>query len=120
MKRRRISTSPSSSTCAGPKNAASMTVEIFDAQGVKIADRNLTPADCKWQTSFDKAGSYVFKGAAVNADGVASSNPCEVTAYINAPPTCKLWTSCLPCEDYVNEPITFDANGSTDPTTASW
>ncbi len=99
----------------GTQNAASMTVEIFDAQGVKIASRNLTPADCKWQTSFDKAGSYVFKGAAVNADGVASSNPCEVTAYINAPPTCKLWTSCLPCEDYVGKPITFDANGSTDP-----
>ncbi len=34
---------------------------------------------------------------------------------VNAPPVCKLWTSCLPCTDYVGKPITFDASGSTDP-----
>lgn len=99
----------------GTQNAGSMTVEVFNAQGVKVATHALTPADCKWQTAFDKAGEYVFKASAVNADGILSSNPCEVSAYVNAPPVCKLWTSCLPCEDYVGKPITFDANGSTDP-----
>jgi len=100
----------------GPtQNAASMTAEIFNAEGVKIATHAFTPAAPKWQTAFDKPGEYTFKASATNADGILSSNPCEAKVVINAPPACKLWTSCLPCEDYVGKPITFDANGSTDP-----
>ena len=98
----------------GTQNAAAMSVDVFNAQGVKIGSHAFTPGDCKWKTAFDAAGTYVFKANATNADGILSSNPCEVSAYVNVPPVCKLWTSCLPCEDYVGRPITFDANGSTD------
>ncbi len=98
----------------GTKNASSMDVEVFNAQGVKIASHSFTPGNTTWQTKFDKPGEYVFKAKAVNAEGRVSDNPCEVRIGINAPPVCKLWTSCLPCEDYVGRPITFDASGSTD------
>jgi len=100
---------------SGTQNAKSMTVEVVDAQGQKIASHELTPQSPKWQTKFDKPGEYTFKGSALNLEGVASTNPCMSKTYINFPPICKLWTSCLPCEDYVGRPITFDASGSTDP-----
>jgi hypothetical protein len=98
----------------GSQNAASMDVEVFTAQGVKVGSHAFTPAAPKWQTTFDKPGEYVFKAKAVNVEGVASTNPCQAKTYINFPPVCKLWTSCLPCNDYVGRPITFDASGSTD------
>ncbi len=100
---------------SGTQNAKSMTVEVYDAQGQKIATQALTPASPKWQTKFDKPGEYTFKGAAVNMEGIPATNPCTSKTYINFPPICKLWTSCLPCKDYVGRPITFDASGSTDP-----
>jgi hypothetical protein len=96
------------------KNAASMDVEIFNAQGQKVGSHAFTPAAAKWQTKFDIPGDYIFRAKAVNAEGLASSNPCQAKTYINTPPVCKLWTSCLPCTDYVGKPITFDVNGSTD------
>jgi hypothetical protein len=100
---------------SGTQDAKSMTVEVYDAQGQKLATKELTPDSPKWQTKFEKPGEYTFKGAAVNIEGIASTNPCESKTSINFPPICKLWTSCLPCEDYVGRPITFDASGSTDP-----
>ena len=103
-------------TCdvTGSTGAASMDVEVFNAQGQKVASHAFTPGDTKWQTKFDKPGEYVFKAKAVNGEGLASENPCQTKILINTPPVCKLWTSCLPCEDYVGKPITFDASGSTD------
>jgi len=100
---------------SGSKNAKSMEVEVYSAQGVKIDSHTFTPASPKWQVKFDKPGEYVFKGKAWNVEDKLSTNPCEAKAYINFPPTCKLWTSCLPCKDYVGKPITFDASGSSDP-----
>ncbi len=100
---------------SGTQNAKSMSFEIFDAQGQRIASQTLTPDSPKWQTKFDRPGEYSFKGAAVNFEGIASTNPCAAKVSINFPPICKLWTSCLPCEDYVGRPITFDASGSSDP-----
>jgi len=99
---------------SGTQNAKSMTVEVYDAQGQKIATQALTPDSPKWQTKFDKPGEYSFKGAAVNMEGITATNPCAGKTYINIPPICKLWMSCLPCKDYVGRPITFDASGSTD------
>jgi len=100
---------------SGTQNAKSMSVDVFDAQGQKVATKTLTPDSPKWQLKFDKSGEYTFKGAAVNMEDIAATNPCLSKTYINIPPICKLWTSCLPCEDYVGRPITFDASGSTDP-----
>ncbi|MCX6560084.1 MAG: PKD domain-containing protein [Candidatus Aminicenantes bacterium] len=99
----------------GTKGAVRMDVEVFNAQGVKIQSHAFTAAAPKWQIKFDKPGEYLFKARAVNEDGKASDNPCQTKIVVNAPPVCKLWTSCLPCEDYVGKPITFDASGSTDP-----
>lgn len=103
-------------TCdmSGTTNATAMDVEIFTAQGTKVGSHSFTPTATVWQTKFDRPGEYVFKAKAVNAAGVASTNSCQTKTYINFPPVCKLWTSCLPCEDYVGRPITFDASGSTD------
>jgi hypothetical protein len=100
---------------SGTQYAKSMTVEVFDAQGQKLASQELTPQSPKWQTKFDKPGEYSFKGVAVNMEGIATTNPCAGKVSINFPPTCKLWMSCTPCEDYVGRPITFDASGSSDP-----
>jgi hypothetical protein len=97
------------------KGAKSMDVEVFNAQGVKIQSHTFTPSATKWQTKFDKPGEYLFKARAVNEEGKLSDNPCQTKVMVNAPPVCKLWTSCLPCTDYVGKPITFDASGSTDP-----
>jgi len=100
---------------SGTQFARSMTVEITDAQGQKLATQELTAQSPKWQTKFDKPGEYSFKAVAVNMEGLASTNPCAAKVSINFPPICKLWTSCMPCEDYVGRPITFDASGSSDP-----
>ncbi len=99
---------------SGTQNATAMDVEIFTAQGTKVASHAFTPASPRWQTKFDKPGEYVFRAKAVNAEGKVSENPCQARTAINFPPICKLWTSCLPCLDYVGKPIVFDANGSTD------
>ena len=97
------------------KNVKSMVVEVLDAQGAKVASQTLTPESPKWQIKFDKPGEYVFKATALNLQDVVSTDTYQVKTYINSPPVCKLWTSCLPCEDYVGRPIVFDATGSTDP-----
>lgn len=99
----------------GSQYARSMSVDVVDAQGQKLVTQELTPQSPKWQTKFDKPGEYSFKAVAVNMEGLASTNPCEAKVSINFPPICKLWTSCMPCEDYVGRPITFDASGSSDP-----
>lgn len=99
---------------SGTQNAATMDVEVFTAQGTRMTSHAFTPASPRWQTKFDKPGEYVFRAKAVNAEGKVSENPCQARTSINFPPVCKLWTSCLPCEDYVGKPIVFDANGSTD------
>jgi hypothetical protein len=100
---------------SGTQYARSMSVEVVDAQGQKVASQSLTPQSPKWQTKFDRPGEYTFKGSAVNMAGIAATGPCVAKVSINFPPICKLWTSCLPCEDYVGRPITFDASGSSDP-----
>ena len=100
---------------SGTQFAKSMSVEVTDAQGQRLATQELTPDSPKWQTKFDKPGEYFFKGSAVNMAGQPATNPCSAKVSINFPPTCKLWTSCMPCEDYVGRPITFDASGSSDP-----
>jgi hypothetical protein len=99
---------------SGTTGAKSMDVEIFTAQGTKVGSHSFTPDSPKWQTKFDKPGEYVFKAKAWNEEGKASENPCQAKAYVNFPPVCKLWTSCLPCKDYVGKPITFDVSGSQD------
>jgi len=105
---------PISVDMSGSQHAKSMEVQVFNPEGTKIADKALTPESPKWQTSFDKPGEYTFKGKAINPVGKPSVNPCEARVYINFPPTCKLWTSCLPCRDYVGKSITIDGSGSTD------
>lgn len=106
---------PISVDMSGSQHAKSMEVDVFGPEGTKITTKALTPDSPKWQTKFDKPGEYVFKGRALNPEGKPSENPCEAKTYINIPPTCKLWTSCLPCEDYVGRPVTFDASDSIDP-----
>lgn len=100
---------------SGSLNAKSMTVEVTDAQGMKLATQELTPQSPKWQTKFDKPGEYSFKGTATGMDGKVANCVSAAKVAINFPPICKLWTSCMPCEDYVGRPITFDASGSSDP-----
>lgn len=106
---------PISVDMSGSQHAKSMEVEVYGPDGTKIATQTLTPDSAKWQTKFDKPGEYTFKGKAINLEGKPSTNPCEAKTYINFPPTCKLWTSCLPCENYIGYPITTDATESTDP-----
>jgi hypothetical protein len=100
---------------SGTQNAKTMDVEILTAAGAAFTTHAFTPAAPRWQVKFDKPGEYVIRAKAVNPEGVISANPCQAKVYVNAPPVCKLWTSCLPCEDYVGRPIVFDANGSSDP-----
>ena len=106
---------PISVDMSGSLHAKSMEVEIFNSEGTKIATQTLLPDSPKWQTKFDSPGEYVFKAKALNVEGKPSTNACEAKTYINAPPTCKLWTSCLPCKNFVGRPITIDASNSTDP-----
>ncbi len=100
---------------SGTQMAESMEVEIIGPDGQKIATHNFKPGDAAKKTSFDQPGTYTFKGRAVNPQGKVSTNPCEVKVTINAPPTCSLTTSCLPCQDYVGRPVTIDASASSDP-----
>jgi len=106
---------PISVDMSGSQHAKSMEVEVFNTEGTKVASHSLTPDSPKWQTKFDSPGEYVFKAKALNAVGEPSTNVCEAKTYIDAPPTCKLWTSCLPCKNFVGRPITIDASNSTDP-----
>jgi len=106
---------PISVDMSGSQHAKSMEVDVFGPEGTKITSKTLTPDSPKWQIKFDTPGEYVFKGRAINPTEKPSENPCEAKTYINFPPTCKLWTSCLPCEDYVGKPVTFDASDSIDP-----
>ncbi|MCJ7487542.1 MAG: hypothetical protein MUQ25_15450, partial [Candidatus Aminicenantes bacterium] len=41
---------------SGTQYAKSMSVEVFDAQGQRLATQELTPQSPKWQTKFDKPG----------------------------------------------------------------
>ncbi|MFB0566708.1 MAG: PKD domain-containing protein [Candidatus Aminicenantaceae bacterium] len=106
---------PISVDMSGSQFAKSMEVEIFDIAGNLVTSRVLMPESPQWKTSFDKPGEYTFKGKALNLEGELSENLCEAKVYINFPPTCRLWTSCLPCDDYVDKVIVFDGSGSTDP-----
>jgi hypothetical protein len=99
---------------SGTRNATAMDIVLQTAQGGQVATHAFTPGAPRWQTKFDKPGEYVIRAKAVNSEGKVSENPCQAKVYVNTPPVCKLWTSCLPCEDYVGRPIVFDANGSTD------
>jgi len=99
---------------SGSQHAKSMSVDVFNASGVKVASKILTPDSSRWQMRLSEPGEYVFKAGAVNLEGTPSSNSCEAKAYVNIPPLCNIWTDCLPCIDYVGKPITFDASNSTD------
>lgn len=105
---------PISVDMSGSQNAVSMEIEVYGPAGTKVDSKALTPDSPKWQTKFGSPGEYVFKGRAINPANKASANPCEAKTYINFPPIAKLWSSCLPCKDYVGRPITFDASNSTD------
>ena len=100
---------------SGTQSAKSMEVDVFGPDGTKLATHALTPESATKQTSFDTPGVYTFKGRATNAQGKVSDNSCEAKVVVNAPPTCGLTTSCLPCKNMVGRPITIDASGSTDP-----
>ncbi len=106
---------PISVDMSGTQHAKSMEVEVIGPEGNQVTTKSLSSDSAKWQTKFDTPGEYTLKGSAVNPEGKVSENPCEAKVYINFPPICKLWSSCLPCEDYVGRPITFDASNSTDP-----
>jgi len=100
---------------SGTQHAKSMEVDVFDATGTKVGSKTLTAESPKWQTTLSKAGEYTFKARVFDLKGSLSGSGCSAKVYVNFPPVCKLWSSCLPCEDYVGRPIVFDANGSTDP-----
>jgi hypothetical protein len=100
---------------SGTQLAKSMEVDVLGPDGAKLATHSLTPEAAKKQTSFDKPGTYTFKGRATNSQGKVSTNPCEAKVVVNAPPTCALTTSCQPCKNMVGRPIVLDASGSTDP-----
>ena len=100
---------------SGTQLAKSMEVDVFGPDGTKLATHALTPESATKQISFDTPGVYTFKGRATNAQGKVSDNSCEAKVVVNAPPTCGLTTSCLPCKNMVGRPITIDASGSTDP-----
>ena len=106
---------PISIDMSGSQHAKSMEVEVYNPEGVKIATKSLNADSPRWQTRFGTPGEYVFRAKVFNPEGKPSENPCEVEIYINFPPMCKLWTTCVPCEDYVGRPIVFDASQSTDP-----
>ena len=103
---------PISVDMSGTQHAKSMEVEVYNAEGKKIATKALSPDSPKWQTMFDKPGEYVFKAKALNFKDKPSTNPCEAKTYINYPPTCAL--EAVPLEDYITKTFTFDASGSVD------
>jgi hypothetical protein len=100
---------------SGSQHAKSIEVKVFDSEGTKIATHTLRPDSPKWQIEFDKPGEYFFKSRAFNIKDKPSENPCEAKTYINIPPVCELWTTCLPCIDYVGKLIVFNVSGSTHP-----
>ncbi|UCE20747.1 MAG: AMIN domain-containing protein [Candidatus Aminicenantes bacterium] len=100
---------------SGSQHAKSMEVKVFDSEGKNIATHTLSPDSPKWQIEFDKPGEYFFKSRAFNIKDKPSENPCEAKTYINIPPVCELWTTCLPCIDYVGKLIVFNVSGSTHP-----
>jgi len=106
---------PISVDMSGSKHAKSMEVEVVGPDGTIISTKSLTPESPLWQTKLSDPGEYVFNAKVTNYEGKISAEPCKAKTYINFPPICKLWTSCLPCEDFVGRPITCDASNSTDP-----
>jgi hypothetical protein len=98
---------------SGSQNSKSMTVEVFNPDGVKIATQELTPDSPKWETKFDQPGEYVFRGKAFNLKQKPSENLCEAKIYINYPPVAIL--VCSPLKDDIGKPITLNASDSTDP-----
>jgi hypothetical protein len=100
---------------SGSQHATSMEVKVFDSEGTNIATHTLSPDSPKWQIEFDKPGEYFFKSKAFNNEEKSSENPCEAKTYINFPPVCELFTSCLPCIDYVGKLIIFNVSGSSSP-----
>lgn len=106
---------PISVDMSGSKHAKSMEVEVVGPDGTIISTKSLTPESPLWQTKLSDPGEYVFNAKVTNYEGKISAEPCKAKTYINFPPICKLWTSCLPCENFVGRPITCDASNSTDP-----
>ncbi|MFW6159690.1 MAG: hypothetical protein ACOC57_00945 [Acidobacteriota bacterium] len=106
---------PISVDMSGTEHAKSMEIDVISPDGTKVTTKTLSPDSPKWQTRFTEPGEYTFQARAINPEGKVSTNACEARTYINFPPICQLWTSCLPCKDYVGRPITIDANQSTDP-----
>ena len=100
---------------SGSKNVEGIIVDVLNAKGETVASQKLTPESPKWQIKLDKPGEYTFKAKTLDLKDIVLPNALQAKTYINSPPVCKLWTSCLPCEDYVGRPIVFDASGSTDP-----
>jgi len=106
---------PISVDMSGSQHAKLMEVEVVGPDGTIISTKSLTPESPKWQTKLSDPGEYVFSAKVTNFEGKISAEPCEAKTYINFPPICKLWTSCLLCENFVGRPITCDASNSTDP-----
>ncbi len=98
---------------SGSQNSKTMTVDVFNSDGVKIATQELTPDSPKWETTFDQPGEYIFRGKAFNLKQKPSENPCEAKIYINYPPVAIL--VCSPLKDDIGKPITLNASDSTDP-----
>jgi hypothetical protein len=95
------------------RNAESMEVDVFNAEGDKTNTIRLTPEACTSQIRLNTPGVYVFKGRAYNSEGKPSENLCETSVQINYPPICKL--DYLYYEEYTGEPFILDASASTDP-----
>ena len=99
---------------SGSKNVEGIIVDVLNAKGETVASQKLTPESPKWQIKLDKPGEYTFKAKTLDLKDIVLTNALQAKTYINSPPVCKLWISCLPCQDYVGRLITFDASGSTD------
>jgi len=98
---------------SGSQHVKSIQVVVFDTQGNEVAKKSLSPDNPKIQMKFAQGGEYIFRSTVFgHNDRIAS---CETKAYINLPPFCRAWTSCLPCKDYVGKPIIIDASQSEDP-----
>jgi len=100
---------------SGTQGAKSIEVSAVAADGTKAWSQTLTPAAPRAKATFDKPGTYTFKASAINAQNRPSTNSCQATVIVNAPPVCSLKTPCVSCIDYVKKPIALDASGSSDP-----
>ncbi|OGD17918.1 MAG: hypothetical protein A2W03_17990 [Candidatus Aminicenantes bacterium RBG_16_63_16] len=100
---------------SGTQGAKSIEVSAVAADGTKAWSQTLTPDAPRAKATFDKPGAYTFKASAINAQNRPSTNPCQATVVVNAPPVCALKTPCVSCIDYVKKPIALDASGSSDP-----